>query len=230
MTFYGAELDQDDVYHYTSEMLSLGLNDDLDRVVLEDSGGTDWFDFSATGGNIVSDMSAGNLSAAELLDGGIPTGGITTLDGVTIVQIADGTLIENAVAGDGNDTLIGNSVANELYGMRGDDTLYGDLGGDTLNGGQGSDTLWGGAGNDLFVFTLGDGTDWLGDFTAGLGLGDQVALYGYVGLGFGALVQLDDGSGNAMIDLGGGDALIFADVNVGALVADDFLFFDTLLT
>jgi Ca2+-binding RTX toxin-like protein len=55
------------------------------------------------------------------------------------------------VTGDGNDTLIGNGVANRLYGMRGNDVLVGGAGNDTLVGGAGNDTLKGGAGNDLLI-------------------------------------------------------------------------------
>ncbi len=233
MTFYGA-MDQDDVYHYTAEMLSRGLYLHPDRVVLEDTGGTDWFDFSATAGDIVSDLSAGDLSAADLLAGFDPTGGITTLNGITIVQTAAGTLIENAVGGDGADTLLGNYAGNELYGMRGDDTLKGGDGADTLNGGAGNDFLWGDAGNDLFVFTLGDGVDWIGDFTAG-GTEDAIALYGF---GFDDLSSLDslwfDSGGNAALDLSGfvdsnGDTLIFYGIDFAnpddlAFSESDFVF------
>ncbi len=56
------------------------------------------------------------------------------------LTIAAGTVIENAVTGDGNDTLIGNDIANILLGMRGNDTLDGGAGADTLDGGVGVDT------------------------------------------------------------------------------------------
>jgi serralysin len=53
--------------------------------------------------------------------------------------IAQGVVIENARGGSGNDTLIGNAVANVLTGNAGDDWLSGGAGGDTLNGGAGFD-------------------------------------------------------------------------------------------
>lgn len=54
--------------------------------------------------------------------------------------------VENASTGSGNDTLIGNAVANDLRGR---------MGNDTLTGGGGADLLGGGQGNDTFVFTTG---------------------------------------------------------------------------
>ena len=71
------------------------------------------------------------------------------------ISIAGGTVIENAITGDGNDTIIGNAAANRLYGMRGNDTLNGGDGNDTLTGGAGTDTLRGGGGNDIYVLENG---------------------------------------------------------------------------
>jgi Ca2+-binding RTX toxin-like protein len=77
----------------------------------------------------------------------------TDSDGLTIdssrfpllqgtVAIAYNCFIENAVGGDGNDLLLGNTAANQLTGGAGDDRLA---------GGMGADTLIGGAGADIFV-------------------------------------------------------------------------------
>src|SRR5204863_7053 len=46
----------------------------------------------------------------------------------------------NAVGGPGNDTLIGNAIANVLNGGAGNDTLAGGAGNDTIIGGGGTDT------------------------------------------------------------------------------------------
>jgi serralysin len=51
------------------------------------------------------------------------------------------SLIENAVTGSGNDTLIGNAANNDLRGMAGNDTLSGGDGSDFLTGGTGADRL-----------------------------------------------------------------------------------------
>ena len=56
--------------------------------------------------------------------------------------------IENLIAGNYNDILVGSKVANQIEGMDGDDKIDGKEGNDTLLGGDGNDTLIGGLGND----------------------------------------------------------------------------------
>lgn len=73
------------------------------------------------------------------------------------MTIMRGTVIENAIAGAGDDVLIGNSVANTLTGNNGSDFLAGFDGDDKLYGGNDSDILSGGNGNDLL--DGGGGTD-----------------------------------------------------------------------
>lgn len=63
--------------------------------------------------------------------------------------IARGTIIENMVAGSGDDTITGNAAANRISGNGGADSISGGGGDDTLTGGAGCDTLEGGAGNDI---------------------------------------------------------------------------------
>lgn len=74
----------------------------------------------------------------------------------------------NMFGGDGNDTLIGGSGADQLFGQDGNDTLLGKGGDDLLFGGNGNDVLTGGAGtdqafgeagNDQMIWNPGDGTD-----------------------------------------------------------------------
>jgi serralysin len=67
------------------------------------------------------------------------------------ISIAYNTTIENAIGGDGNDTIFGNSVGNTLEGRAGNDVLNGRAGDDTLNGGLGADTMTGGLGNDFYL-------------------------------------------------------------------------------
>ncbi len=125
-TGYGSAASADSVYHYTDEVLSvLQLDGQSGRRVLADSdGGTDWVDAAAMAGNLVLDLDAASTS---------------TVGGEAFLMIADATLIENAIGGDGNDRIEGNGAANTLYGMRGDDALYGMGGNDTLVGGDGLD-------------------------------------------------------------------------------------------
>ncbi len=65
------------------------------------------------------------------------------------VRILGSVTIENAIGGDGPDTLIGNGVANSLQGGLGNDTLRGGADSDTLRGGGGSDEIRGGGGDDF---------------------------------------------------------------------------------
>ncbi|MER0044607.1 calcium-binding protein [Pseudomonas sp. MGal98] len=63
----------------------------------------------------------------------------------------------------GNDTLVGSDVADQISGLGGDDLLIGGAGFDTLSGGAGNDTLRGGQGADTYRFSRGDGRDVIDD-------------------------------------------------------------------
>ncbi|MCU6453896.1 M10 family metallopeptidase C-terminal domain-containing protein [Sphingomonas sp. A2-49] len=127
------------------------------RSVLTDTnGGQDWINAAA----VSSDVSLSLVSGQR-----------TTFGGQTAFTISRESTIENAVTGDGNDTLIGNRFDNRLYGMRGNDVL---------NGGAGNDILFGGAGNDQFRFdTAGvSGKDTILDWSAGDLIASTKALRG----------------------------------------------------
>ncbi len=126
LTGYGSVASSNDVYHYTNEILAvLQSAGQTGRLALTDvDGGADWVDAAAIVGNLVLDLDAGSTS---------------TIGGEAFMTIAEATLIENAIAGDGNDRLEGNDAANTLYGMRGNDAVYGMGGNDTLIGGDGVD-------------------------------------------------------------------------------------------
>ena len=70
--------------------------------------------------------------------------------------------IENVLTGAGNDSILGDSLANFLMGDAGNDTLSGGAGNDTLMGGAGADNLSGGAGDDIILV----GTTTLADIYA----------------------------------------------------------------
>lgn len=57
--------------------------------------------------------------------------------------------IEDVVGSDMYDTIRGNALDNEIWGLSGGDNLYGDVGNDTLHGGSGNDYLVGEEGDDL---------------------------------------------------------------------------------
>lgn len=110
-----------------------------------DAGGTDTFSVASFANGCTVDLKPGAYSSLAY-------------DGVALssnIGIAFGCNIENALGGAGEDTLLGNELANGLDGGAGSDTLRGNGGTDTLAGGAGNDLLDGGVGND----TLSGGED-----------------------------------------------------------------------
>ena len=164
--------------------------------------------------------------------------------------IAHDTVIEEVVAGYGNDVVFGNTADNRLYGFPGDDMLLGndgddlvmgysgndllrgDKGDDRIIGGTGADILVGGLGNDTFVFSPDDGVydDKIVDFNNGDNTIDLSA--------FGTIHSLDDfgyhfydeSEENTYLDLtahGGGKIILegFTD----EIFASDFIFSDSVM-
>lgn len=204
MEFHGSEIGlENDVYTYTDEMMAMGLSGDADRVTLSDTAGIDWLNLAAMTSSVTVDLASG----------------VTADDGTGPVQIATfsaGTQIENAVTGDGSDTLLGNNADNRLAGMRGDDDIDGGAGQDDLYGHFGNDILAGGSGADVFYFAFGHGDDVILDFDDSI---DQIALSGFAETSFTELSFTDTG-----LSFSSGDSLTFAnyaDLNLGA---EDFIF------
>ncbi len=107
-----------------------------------DSGGTDKLTANGTTTDVTIDLRPEHFS---------------TFGTYEDLVIASKTWIENATGGAGNDTFIGNKLANEIKGQKGDDTVsagsgkdtvYGGLGNDTLSGQKGNDKIWGDDGGD----------------------------------------------------------------------------------
>ncbi|WP_294196957.1 S8 family serine peptidase [uncultured Sphingomonas sp.] len=142
---YGTQTSVNDVYTYTNEFFTMAaIAGQGGRKTLSDTdGGTDWINAAAVSKDVV-------VSLRE--------GGTATFGGVAAFTIATGSRIENIVTGDGNDTIRGNALANEIHGMRGNDQLFGDAGNDKLYGGAGNDRLDGGSGADLLDGGAGDDT------------------------------------------------------------------------
>ena len=115
--------------------------------------------------------------------------------------IANGVVIEDAIGGAGNDSIIGNEADNYLSGgsgndymdgWTGDDSIYGGDGDDTLLGYDGDDYLDGGAGNDYLYGEAGN--DYMDGWTG------NDSMYGDDGddtlLGYDGDDSLDGGTGN----------------------------------
>ncbi|WP_416896171.1 MAG: S8 family serine peptidase [Minwuia sp.] len=184
LSLYGDALTADDDYVYTDEY-GVFAAQDASRRTLSDAGGIDRINAAALTAGALIDLNAGQT--------GMIAGQSFT--------VAEGTLIEDAFGGDGDDTLIGNLAANDLNGARGDDVL---------DGGGGDDTLTGGAGADTFRYAAGSGLDTVTDFDAAF---DTILLEGVAGIfdvdsfiGAGRQVggdfQLDFGAGNGLTLLG----------------------------
>lgn len=144
LDLYGSKPTTDNVYSYTDEFFTMAaVAGESGRTVLTDrDGGIDWINAAAVSGDVVLNLG---------------TGGGASFGDKKAFAIGRGTVIENAVTGDGDDMLTGNGIANKLHGMRGEDRLFGLAGNDTLDGGSGKDWLDGGKGND--VLTGGAGND-----------------------------------------------------------------------
>ncbi|MCY4336014.1 MAG: M10 family metallopeptidase [Litoreibacter sp.] len=151
-----------------------------------DDGGVDVFDFSNVNENNFIDLTSGSISDYRGLRGNL--------------SIYTDTVIENAILGSGNDTVVGNDADNILIGGEGIDDLSGGDGRDTIYGGGQDDILSGGAANDVFVF--GSNRGQIQDYsfsgintTTGALTGDLIYLEGqetYSLNEVAGMVQLDD--------------------------------------
>jgi serralysin len=181
-----------------------------------DAGGRDTLDFSGWSSNSRIDLAPGASS-----DGGGQTYNI---------QIAFGTVIENAIAGPGNDSLAGNVAGNILQGGAGSDVLGGGAGNDRLSGGDGADVFVFGAASDSLDGGLrSDGKkatpDQLTDFVSGTDRIDLSAIDANRGtagddafswLGAGAFTGV---AGQLRAEAMGSQVHIYADTN-GDMRAD----------
>ncbi|MBI6503676.1 M10 family metallopeptidase C-terminal domain-containing protein [Proteus mirabilis] len=102
-----------------------------------DSGGIDTLDFSLYTVNQVINLNEGCFS---------DIGGLRSN-----ISIAYNTIIENAIGGKGDDTLIGNPFDNNLIGGDGNDLFYGGSGNDIIYGELGNDVLYGDDGDDMLI-------------------------------------------------------------------------------
>lgn len=135
--------------------------------------------------------------------------------------------VEAFVATHHNDTLIGDTGADNFAGLAGDDSLasgagndrlYGEDGDDSLDGGAGNDRLVGGAGSDVFVFGANWGVDTVTDFTKG----EDTLNLTATGLQFADLTITQVGA-DTQISYGT-DSITLVNFTVTNLVESDFVF------
>ncbi|WP_132907356.1 S8 family serine peptidase [Sphingomonas sp. BK235] len=209
LDLYGAAPSDGDVYTYTNEFFTMAAiaGESGRRTLVDSDGGTDWINAAAIASDVVISLKQG---------------GVTSFGGTKAFTIGATTQIENAVSGDGNDTLNGNALANELHGMRGNDSLYGDAGNDWLWGGLGDDRLDGGTGADVLRGEQGNDTyvvDNKGDVVIEDPNGGLDTVYTKIDYALGANVEnlylagaARSGTGNALdngLYGGGGDDTLY---------------------
>lgn len=143
-------------------------------------------DLSGLIGDISLDLSSSNTSGTLVPAtsfNGVPLTFATTFTGIDELHLS---------MGNGDDTVIGNGLANFFDGGVGNDTLEGRGGNDVLNGGLGDDTLLGGNNDDVLHGDSGNDTVILGSgHDEGYGDAGDDILIGGVGQQI-----LDGGTGN----------------------------------
>lgn len=125
-----------------------------------DAGGTDSIAYSGTQ-SVSINLQAATLDPEIGGAGGFVSAVLRGFIDYTLpggFTIANGVVIENATAGDGNDYIAGNDVSNVLVGGKGSDHIFGGAGTDTLFGGEGDDELMGGEAADSLHGGAGDDT------------------------------------------------------------------------
>lgn len=143
LRFYGDTASANNTYIYTNEYSGFTGAANAARRLLTDASGTDTINASAATGDATINLNAGSAG---------------TIAG-NAFSIAAGTVIENAIGGDGNDTITGNDAANTLIGGRGNDILDGGFGIDRLIGGKGDDIYYVDDLLDVVIENLNEGND-----------------------------------------------------------------------
>jgi phospholipase/lecithinase/hemolysin len=181
----------------------------------------------AINGNTGDDVLVGRSRVGDRLLGG---------QGNDIVDASESSG-RNLINGNlGADTIVGGSAADTLRGGQGDDAIQGhpgadwiigDLGNDTLRGGQGDDLIQGRAGSDWLSGDLGNDTLTGGGgadtFHASRGVDRvtdfSVAQGDHVQLDPGATYALSQVGPDTVVDLGQGNLMILAGVQLTSLPA-----------
>ncbi len=175
-------------------------------------------------GNTGNDIAYGNMGDDRIFGGQ----DFDRIFGGQQNDVIYGNLQDDVVYGNlGDDWLYGGQDQDVLYGGQDNDVLLGNLGDDDLWGNLGDDWLFGNAGFDFFIFGNNSGNDVIGDYNTfqdlvwiasnanGSGITDVA----------GALSRLSDSASGALLDLGGGNTVLFDGLTVADLGSDDFAIF-----
>ncbi len=159
-----------------------------------DSSGNDTIDLSGWNYACLINLTPGSFSNADMMTSNI--------------SIARTAWIENAIGGGGNDTLIGNAIAN------------------VLDGRGGNDILTGGGGGDVFVYGLNYGKDIITDFTVSGADADVIDFTAFDVLdSFFAIIGYAAQVGvNTVFTFSSANTLTLYNVTLGTLTVADFYF------
>lgn len=187
------------------------------RDYLHGGAGNDWASYSGAGAAVAVSLTGGGTRGDALGDRLYSIGNLRG-------SAYDDTLIGNGSAnlvqgGAGDDVIDSQGGDDRLDGGSGNDMLAGGNGNDTLEGGRGTDRLDGGAGADLFVFAAGDGRDRIDGFELAH---DKICFVSGAG-GFDQLGVVASSAGTT-IKFGGSDSVLLADIGVGDITEDLFIF------
>jgi beta-glucanase (GH16 family) len=117
------------------------------------------------------------------------------------------------------ENLVVTGDGRHAFGNSADNIISGAAGSQTIDGGAGNDVLTGGGGADTFVFTKGNGSDLITDFSSD----DTVRLNQYGFTSFADVENhLSQHGANLHLDLGGGEDLVFANTTESKLSASQF--------
>ncbi|MGO4468159.1 DUF4214 domain-containing protein, partial [Pseudoduganella sp. RAF53_2] len=124
--------------------------DTTKATMVYDGAGFDTIDWSDATQNVMLDLRSGYQSYVGHKTELFNSPGQLTINFGTDIEVAKG--------GYGNDSIIGNGLANSLMGYEGNDTIIGGYGDDTLQGGDGDDQLFGDGGFDEIYGSAGNDT------------------------------------------------------------------------
>lgn len=212
LTAFGGRHTADDLHVYTDEFGVYGAGT---RATLRDAdGGIDTLNASPVTTAIAFDLATGGTIAGRA------------------VSVASGTVLENFVAGDGDDRITGNAADNRLLGGRGDDVLDGGAGRNRLEGGAGDDVLFasgidqleGGEGYDTATWRNATSRIVIDmanqSRNAGAAAGDSLTgIEKIVGTAYGD--EIHAGGGVVRIEAGGGNDVLHGDGVSGAVLSGE---------
>ncbi|MGE0715689.1 MAG: calcium-binding protein [Alphaproteobacteria bacterium] len=219
-------------YMFAGDDRFVGTEDPNDGDVAAGFGGNDTI---STGGGADSIDGA---DGEDLLDGGDHNdvvlgerGSDEIYGGNDNDTLLGGAGLDTISGGEGNDIIFGGRDYDVLSGDAGDDIVYGDRGGDDIHDGAGNDTIFlgGGTGDiDWVYFSSGSGQDRVLQFD--IEDGDQFRIESRINntniVDFASLVGriTDDGHGDAIVDLGGGNYIRIVGVDRADIDASWFAF------